>query len=165
MPVVRLTKATWDRLTGYARPLEDSPDDVIRRALDALDASTGKAKIAAEPETQSSSKRSRKHTGESGQSKKVPQKEFRIPLLQTLAELGGRASIRDVRKNLKPRIEPILSEADYQVVSSGDPRWWNATCWQRYYLVRDGFLLKDSDRGVWELSPQGKAFIQSLDPF
>ena len=39
-PVIRISDETWERLKSFARPLEDSADDVVRRALDALVART-----------------------------------------------------------------------------------------------------------------------------
>ena len=29
MPVIRISEKTWERLKSYARPLEDSADDVV----------------------------------------------------------------------------------------------------------------------------------------
>jgi RNA polymerase alpha subunit len=37
-----------------------------------------------------------------------------------------------------------------------DPRWWNAVCWERSDLVKEGLMRVDSDRGVWEISDEGK---------
>ena len=66
-----------------------------------------------------------------------------------------------IRERIEPKIAPRLSEADYALVASGDPRWWNAVCWQRHDLVKDGLLKNDSERGVWELSERGKQFLAS----
>ena len=50
---------------------------------------------------------------------------------------------------------------DRQPVSTGDERWWNATCWARSNLVKEGYLRNDSPRGTWELSEQGTEFVAS----
>jgi hypothetical protein len=34
MPVIRITDATWDRLKRWAVPLDDTPDDAVRKVLD-----------------------------------------------------------------------------------------------------------------------------------
>jgi Mrr N-terminal domain len=161
MPVIRISDATWERLKGYAKPLEDSPDDVVQRALDALDASEGRTKIVDKVAPSPASGRSTGHNRRAGRGNKLPQKEFRTPLLETLSELGGSASTAEVRRILEPKMAPRLSDADYQLVSSGDPRWWNATCWERNDLVKEGLLRNDSDRGVWELSSRGRALLES----
>ena len=154
MPVIRISDATWERLKAYARPLEDSAEDVVRLALDALDEQHGRSTKTAQqkPAVKTLAPR-RKSSAE-----KLPQKEFRGPLLSVLREKGGRASVKEIRELLEPRMAPRLSSADYQLVSSGDPRWWNAVCWERNDLVKEGLLRGDSERGVWELSASGRDF-------
>jgi hypothetical protein len=95
-------------------------------------------------------------------SHKLPQKEFREPLLLTLAELGDGAQLGDVKKAIFPRVKSRLSEADYQIVSTGEERWWNAVCWERSELVKDGLLKSSSPRGKWELSDIGRVKAQIL---
>jgi len=87
---------------------------------------------------------------------KLPQKEFREPLLQMLYELGGSAGLAELREGLLPRMQSRLGEADYSIVSTGEPRWWNATCWERSDMVKEGLLRGDSPRGRWELSEDGR---------
>jgi hypothetical protein len=78
-----------------------------------------------------------------------------------LRENGGKAPVKKIRELLEPRMAQRLSSADYEKVSSGDPRWWNAVCWERHDLVKAGLLRGDSERGVWELSARG---WDSADP-
>jgi len=152
MPVIRISDATWERLKTYARPLEDSAEDVVRLALDALDERHGRSTKTAQPKPAAkTSAPLQKSSGE-----KLPQKEFRGPLLDVLREKGGRAPVKEIRELLEPRMAARLSSADYEQVSSGDPRWWNAVCWERNDLVKEGLLRGDSDRGVWELSARGR---------
>lgn len=150
MPVVRISDATWERLKTYARPLEDTPDDVIGIALDALDRARGHTppKVPNKPA---------KPKG-----KKVPQREFRTPLLRVLLELGGSGYSKDIREKLEPIVQPMLGEADLAPVSTGDPRWWNAVCWERNDLVKEGLFRSDSDRGIWELSAKGREEAKRL---
>jgi hypothetical protein len=95
---------------------------------------------------------------------KLPQKEFRIPLLFTLIDLGGSAPAKTVREKMEPLMAPRLSEGDYESVSvsTGDPRWWNAVCWERSELVKEGLMRDDSARGIWEISETGKRQPASL---
>lgn len=160
MPVIRISEKTWERLKGYARPLEDSPDDVVQMALDALDNAKGRAsprdKVAVQ-ERMDQKNQPRK----AQRAKKLHQKEYRIPLLELLQELGGGASTGDIRKRLEPKIAARLSDADYQPVSNGDPRWWNTACWERNEMVKEGLLRNDSERGFWELAARGTALLKS----
>jgi len=149
MPTIRVSDATWERLKAHARPLEDRAEDVIIRALNVLDQKTGLA--TTEPKAPPKP---------SASGKKLPQREFRLPLMRTLLELGGSAEVSEIRKLMERKMAPLLSEADHQPVSSGDPRWWNAICWERADLVREGLFLDNSQRGVWELSEKGKSLAQ-----
>jgi len=153
MPVIRVTDATWERMKQHARPLEDTPDDIVRRALDALE---GVSNI---------DKKNKPTIGrpkKSASGKKLPQKEFRNPLLLTLEALGGGGSLDDVRKAIYPRIEDKLGPDDHYTVATGEARWWNATCWERSELVKEGYLRSDSRRGRWELSDKGYRKVQNL---
>ena len=151
MPVVRISKQTYSRLQSYASPLEDTAEDVVRRALDALDQKHGK--IVSEPVA--SAKPSK------NPSPKTPQKDFRIPLMTLLDELGGKAQVSVVRDRLLPEIRDNLLDGDFCLVSTGEERWWNATCWERKELVEEGLFQADSPRGTWELSEEGRAFIRA----
>jgi hypothetical protein len=44
MPVIRISQQTWERLKTYATPLEDTADDVVNVALDALEAARRKGR-------------------------------------------------------------------------------------------------------------------------
>jgi hypothetical protein len=152
MPVIRISDETWERLKSYARPLEDSAEDVVRLGLDALDEKHGRSTSVLRP--LSAAKAPTLRPRSSGE--KLPQKEFRGPLLDVLREKGGKVPVKQIRELLEPRMAPRLSSADYEQVSSGDPRWWNAVCWERNDLVKEGLLRGDSERGVWELSARAR---------
>jgi hypothetical protein len=159
MPVIRISDATWERLKAYARPLEDSAEDVVRLALDALDKQHDRSTKSTQPKLAAKTSAPRQRL--SGE--KLPQKEFRGPLLDVLRQKGGKAPVKEIRELLEPRMAPHLSSADYEQVSSGDPRWWNAVCWERNDLVKEGLLRADSERGVWELSVRGRELADSRD--
>jgi hypothetical protein len=151
MPVIRISDATWERLKVYARPLEDSPEDVVRLALDALDASRGHKPPAVKAQKRPAP-----------QGKKTPQREFRLPLLKVMLELGGSGYVKDIRETIEPKVRDLLGPADLAPVSTGEARWWNAVCWERNDLVKEGLFRKDSDRGIWELTDAGRKAAQAL---
>jgi hypothetical protein len=153
MPVIRISERTWERLKKHARPFEDSPDDVINLALDALD----ERGVPPRPDTAEASPKPKA----ARQGHKLPQKEFRLPLLATLRDLGGKSPTKIVRERMERKLASQLSDDDYSPVAGGEPRWWNAVCWQRLVLVKQGLLKDDSERGVWELSERGRQFLAS----
>ena len=147
MPVIRVTDRTWKRMQRHAKPFVHKPEDVLVMALDALDEKAG-FKPLPNPEVAMGLPIRR--------TRKLPQKSFRNPLLKTLLEMGGRAHASEIKGAIEPKVAPMLSDVDYKTVSTGDPRWWNAICWERAALVRDGLFSQDSPRGVWELTEKGK---------
>ncbi|MBU6442857.1 MAG: hypothetical protein KGR48_03010 [Alphaproteobacteria bacterium] len=148
MPVIRISDQTWARLQQYAQPLVDTPDSVINAALDALDHSSGEKTGALSQFVAEQRRKGGEHT---------PQKEFRRPLIRTLYELGSSAPVAKIRAEMEKKLSNQLRPGDFEQVSSGDPRWWNAICWERASLVREGLFRNDSPRGTWELSDSGKA--------
>jgi Mrr N-terminal domain len=48
-----------------------------------------------------------------------------------------------------------LNEVDRQKLATAEIRWRNAVQWERNEMVKQGFLKKDSARGVWELTAKG----------
>lgn len=147
MPVIRISDATFARLQSHARPLEDTAEDVVRLALDALDKLKG---VKAEPPKPKKPRR---------RGNKTPQRDFRLPLMKVLLELGGTADVKDIREKMLPAMKSRLTQDDYEPVSTGEERWWNAVCWERSDLVKEGLFRDDSPRGVWELSDEGRAQV------
>lgn len=157
MPTIRIDEKTWERLKSWAVPLEDSVDDVIAKVLDAADqkCATGSKK----------KKKAIKASAQSGgiakaPAARLPQKEFRGPLLEEMYKAGGSIKTKVLREALEKRMAPQLSEADYERISTGLLRWWSAVIWERNSLQKLGLIAKGSPRGVWELSKAGKKFVE-----
>lgn len=153
MPVVRVSDSTWNRMKVHARPLEDTADDIVRRALDALEG------------VSPSMPRVRKSVGrppKSSDGLKLPQKEFREPILIALHRLGGSGTKQEVTEAVLPQVKSRLRSADYAMMDTGERRWENAVAWERSDLKKEGYLRSDSRRGDWELSEQGKIEAASL---
>jgi hypothetical protein len=151
MPVIRISEGTWRRLQAHAKPFEDKPEDIVNLALDALDEKVGqKSSPASEQPGLKPYMREKRGS-------KVPQKELRQPLLDTLNDLGGSAHVHEIRSALEKKIEHRLGNGDYEKVSTGEARWWNAACWERANMVRDGLIAESSERGIWELTDKAKS--------
>lgn len=152
MPTIRISDETMERLKRWAVPLEDTADDAIQRVLEAAESAQDERRLEAKVPSNhaSSSTRIIQNAGV-----KLPQKEFRIPLIVSLYRLGGGATKKQVCQKVYEMIEDQLSEADHQRVKSGEPRWLNAICWERSNLVKEGIFRGTSEWGVWELSERG----------
>jgi predicted DNA-binding transcriptional regulator AlpA len=154
MPVIRVTQSTWERLQRHAQPFVEKPEDIIVLALNALDEKVGRntANLVMV-----------KGPVDEGEieGKKLPQKALRLPLLQAVLKLGGSARVWELRGEMEKKVAPLLGPADYRAVSSGEPRWWNAICWERADLVREGVFANDGERGVWKLTEEGRKVAKS----
>ena len=167
MPVIRVTDETMERLKTWAEPLADTAESALAKALDAAEqARKLPGRVHLTPDAKPTRARRRRPTSKN----KLPQKEFRQPLLELLYELGGAAQVADLQPLLKEKMTSALLPGDLKPVSTGDERWWNATCWERSNLVKEGYLRNDSPRGTWELSEKGSEFVsgsrsKSPNPF
>ena len=156
MPVIRITDATWDRLKRWAEPLEDSPEDAVRKVLAAAEEHLKCRQPQLSGRENRIAEKLPRKSGRLRKGLRTPNQTYRRPILEALQELGGRAYANDVLKVVEEKVKPILNEFDLQKLQSGmDIRWRNAAQWVRWTLVKEGLLKPDSLRGVWELSDKG----------
>lgn len=163
MPVIRITDATWDRLKRWAVPLEDSPEDAVRKVLEAAEEhlKCGQGKVAQAGTVMGGRLRKQKPRLPKGQ--KTPQQAYHRPILEALHELGGSASVREVLKLVEKRVKTLLGPIDYEKLPSGTSvRWQNTAQWARFDLVKEGLLKSNSPPGVWELSDKGLHQVQGM---
>lgn len=93
---------------------------------------------------------------------RTPEDEFRIPILQSLIELGGSASVNDVLDKVESLMSRKLNAYDRLTLPS-DPtiqRWRNTAQWERAAMVKEGLLSSTSPRGIWEITDRGKKFLE-----
>lgn len=166
MPVIRISDGTMQRLKTWAEPLEDTAESALGKALDAAE----EARKRNRPDPSKTAVDAPRAPRRRPIAPKLPQKEFRKPLLEVLYEVGGSARVTDLRPVMRNRMISLLLSGDLEHVSTGEERWWNATCWERGNLVKEGYLRDDSPRGIWELSKRGmdhveKSISKSPDSF
>ena len=93
---------------------------------------------------------------------RTPEAAFRKPILESLAELGGSAPVGKVLEVVEHKMKGILNEYDQEPLPS-DPRsvrWRNTAQWCRNTLVREGLMKSDSPHGIWEISEEGRRWLQ-----
>jgi hypothetical protein len=94
---------------------------------------------------------------------RTPEEAFRRPILEALAELGGKATIGEVLDRVGTKMKASLTKHDLQPLPS-DPRsirWRNTAQWCRNTLVREGLMKSDSPYGTWEISEEGRKALQN----
>jgi hypothetical protein len=159
MPVIRIADATWERLKQWAIPLEDSPEDAIRKVLEAAEEHLKCSQTTGGRHRRGSVTVLRRRKLRRGL--KTPQEAYRQPILEAVYELGGSASVGDVLKIVKNKMKPVLNDIDYQKLPSGvDFRWRNTAMWERFSLVNEGLLKSGSLDGIWELSNKGTQEVE-----
>jgi len=138
----------------------------FRDKLAALRAEWDAMAAAAESQEDEETKAERRNLGRLRKGLRTPEAEYRVPILQVLAEMGGSAKAADVLEHVGQIMKPALKKVDFEPLASGpdNPRWRNAAQWARNSMVKEGFLKSDSPRGVWEITEAGKQLLeQRLD--
>ncbi len=91
---------------------------------------------------------------------RTPEEAFELPILETLVEFGGRASVAEVLARVKAKMKDALTPYDYQPLPSGSElRWRNTARWCRKKLVQKGLMVRGSPHGIWEISDEGRRWL------
>ena len=151
MPIqIEVDEEVFGELQKRAAPLIDTPNSVMRREL-GLDAPT-------EQDGRRGPMRAKAERAPFGTL--LPEKEYERPILEVLVEAGGSAPSREVTKAVGERLADRLTELDRQTLTSGEIRWANRVHFTRLRMVEQGLLKRDSPRGTWEISEEGRAALQ-----
>lgn len=86
------------------------------------------------------------------------QVEIERPLLEVIAELGGKAKPREVYPLVAKRFPELTAEEQEQRLENypSTRKWSNLVQWVRQRLVDSGEI-DGSERGVWQLTDAGRA--------
>lgn len=143
---VELSDVTFSRLQKLAIPLVDTLETVIVKLADYWDRGHSSGKMDSPGASTEEQPRDRN---------KLPQKAFRLPLLEAMYQLGGKTTSKQATELVGRKLESLLGPGDRQPRSDGKERWQNAVHWNRYALTREGLFRQDSGHDVWELSEEG----------
>ncbi len=102
--------------------------------------------------------RQRTRSATSGNSRKTPQKAFRIPLLALLKEHKGEIHRGQALEDLEIRMADQLTDYDKADISSGTVRWQKSAEWEVRAMREEGLLkpVSETPSGVWALTDQGR---------
>ena len=172
-PTIRIDEEVFDELKKHAEPFVDTPNSVLRRILglgQAAEQDEGHLKAeAASPRSPGSAAaksavnpRSRRRRAKAARPPRAKagsilhESAYEIPMLEIINAHGGRAPAREVLEELGKCLADQLTETDHQELASGDVRWRNRAQFVRLRLIDRGDMVKNSPRGVWEISQQGR---------
>ena len=77
--------------------------------------------------------------------------------------LGGRGAASRVLELVHEEMKDRLTDVDYARLSSGTIRWKNRAQWERYRMKEEGLLRDDSPSGIWEISAEGRRWLEEQD--
>jgi DNA primase len=90
---------------------------------------------------------------------RTPEEKFIMPILESIIELGGRAKVKDVLERVHDKMKGILNEHDYKPLKK-EKLWENTARWARMMMVEKGLLAKDSPKGIWEITEEGRKYYE-----
>lgn len=95
---------------------------------------------------------------------RTQERDFRLPILEALEELDGRAHAEDVRPIVERNMRSKLRPDDHGIhPSNNEVRWWNTAKYERKHMVlmRPPLLNPSSQRGRWEITDAGREYLRS----
>ena len=91
------------------------------------------------------------------ENKITPELLYQFLVLNILIKAGGRAERYRVLDTIKRDYKYFLSGKDLSEYQSGHgERWKNHISFAREHLKETGYLRKDSPRGLWEITDEGR---------
>jgi len=156
---IEIDDEVWAALKADAEPFVDTPNDVLRRKLGldegeapALQGNGGRVTITRRrPRRGAAKKKQRAPRGSL-----LPGEAYELPILKVLADNGGRAPASEVIVEVGNLIGDQLMPLDREHLETGDLRWHKRVQFTRLRLVERGLVRKDSPRGVWEITDDGR---------
>jgi hypothetical protein len=179
-PHVELDDEVFDHLKAHAEPFVDTPNDVIRRLLGLAGAATTDASSRYDgdaeqrtdpprPPQKAAAKAAKKRGNKASPAKRpraasgslLPEQRYNRPLLQALVDLDGQAPYREVVDAVGRELKDDLLPADYETLTSGSVRWQSRLQFVRLRLIERGYLDKNSPRGVWAITDDGREALSN----
>jgi restriction system protein len=156
-----LTAGKYDEARALIEKVESI--NVIREKVQSLSEDWRKLSVKSTKKTGGKPrKRKAKSTARLEKGLRTPEDAFKLPLLKTLIEMGGAGRVSDVLDRMEKHAKQILTDHDYEPLSSTDElRWRNTAKWARQEMVNEGILDKDSPYGIWTITEKGRAWAES----
>jgi len=98
---------------------------------------------------------------------RTQERDFRLPILEALDELGGRARAEEVRPIVEREMQGKLRPDDHGILpSNGELRWWNSAKYERKHMLRmrPPLLNPSCSRGWWEITDAGREYLRQHRP-
>jgi predicted CopG family antitoxin len=145
MPTIRIDDEAYEFLERHVEGFE-TPNDVIKRLL-GLNNKDNKGELNA---------------GRRKRGQVLHRSEYRIPILESLVELGGSGETDEVLKRVFQRVKHRLTAYDNEDIPSGtEIRWRKNANWERFNMAREELLNNNSPKGIWEITEEGRNYLKN----
>lgn len=141
MPVIRISDELFKEIQKYADPLVDNFESAVWKVL----------KLVGNNDLKLPEKYTSRAPG-----KLTPPKDFWRPILETLVERGGQEYAQEVVKSVERKMKSQLKPGDFESNLDGSSKWEKQVNFQRLKMVHEGLLARNSPRGIWQITEQGK---------
>lgn len=177
---ISVDQEVWTALKAAAEPFVDTPNSVLRRTLGIDDHRDGGSRRAGFPDEvdptgvpaearQSARNQNARPNGKASSRRRsssrapkgslLPEESYELPILRVLQRHGGRAAAREAIAEVGELVRHQLTPLDQEELANGGERWQNRVQFTRLRLVKHGLMAKDSPRGIWEITDDGRAAI------
>lgn len=151
---IEIDAQVYAEIQTLARPLEDTANSVLRRVF-GLDEGAAVDGFKSAPVTHPKPPR-RAAFGEL-----LSEREYEIPILQSIEEMGGSAVASRVVDAVGEKVSEQLTPLDLERVPSGvGIRWRGRVAFTRLRMVERGLIKADSPRGRWEITDEGRRHLR-----
>jgi len=90
----------------------------------------------------------------------TPYADYFVPILLALVEAGGKERTGTVLEHAEAMMGASMREGDRTPLPSGVPKWRSTAGYARAKLVQMGLLSARSQPGIWEVTRQGRAWLE-----
>jgi hypothetical protein len=90
----------------------------------------------------------------------LPEERYWLPLLTALVEFGGHAPYRQLVDRVGELLKNDLTDLDLAPLNTGGIRWQSRLQFVRLRLVEQGLMVRESGRGVWAISEEGRKYVE-----
>jgi len=166
---IEIDEEVYQALFKLAKSFEDTPNDVLRRLL-GIDGryeeqiiQKGKRDYE-QPLKNLISSMNLEYKISKNRIKITPLEDYYVPILETLVELGGTGKVEQILQRVFEKMKDKFTEDDLKDVPSGvDVRWRKCAQWARFKLIQMGLISKTSPRGIWEITSEGKDYLDKTE--
>jgi len=158
MPYIELSEHAYTRLLRRSSSFSDTAEQVVVRLLDETE---GPETTTVHSLQQDAQVDERQPATRAIPGSILPEREYWLPILGVIEQVGGSAAASDVIEALGERMRSMLKPRDYETLGMGEVRWRNRARFARLRMTERGLLSDTSHRGLWEITDAGRRYLEA----